>query len=307
MTALRVAIVGFGKIARDQHVPAIAATDGVTLAAVASRNASLPDLPHFTTLEAVVARRPADRCRCSLHAAAGAARAGGGGARGRQACDAGEAAGRERQRTRSPDCGGCARRTDAVRDLAFTLCARGRAGAAMACVAPHQFRAHRLEGGRSRLASGAGLDLGAGRAWRLRSRHQRALDPHKNPAAAAVRDGGRAFFPGQSRGAHCRATFRSRIPKGVPITAEFDFRQTGPQSWDIVVDTDRGPLTLSGGGARLVAGRRGTGRSGGGGISRALSPLYRVGCDGQQRRRPDAASPRRGCLPARPPPDRRKL
>ena len=51
MTTLRLAIVGFGKIARDQHVPAIAATSGVTLAAVASRNASLPDLPHFATLE----------------------------------------------------------------------------------------------------------------------------------------------------------------------------------------------------------------------------------------------------------------
>jgi D-galactose 1-dehydrogenase len=50
MTALRVAIVGFGKIASDQHVPAIAATDGVTLAAIASRRASLPDLPHFTSL-----------------------------------------------------------------------------------------------------------------------------------------------------------------------------------------------------------------------------------------------------------------
>ena len=42
MNPLRVAIVGFGKIARDQHVPAIAATDGVELVAVASRNASLP-------------------------------------------------------------------------------------------------------------------------------------------------------------------------------------------------------------------------------------------------------------------------
>ena len=58
MTALRVAIVGFGKIARDQHVPAIAATDGVTLAAVASRNASLPNLPHFTTLEALLRDGP---------------------------------------------------------------------------------------------------------------------------------------------------------------------------------------------------------------------------------------------------------
>jgi len=58
LTALRVAIVGFGKIARDQHVPAIAATDGVTLAAVASRNARLPDVPHFTTLEELLRDGP---------------------------------------------------------------------------------------------------------------------------------------------------------------------------------------------------------------------------------------------------------
>jgi D-galactose 1-dehydrogenase len=39
---------------------------------------------------------------------------------------------------------------------------------------------------------------------------------------------------------------------GLPITAEFDFRQTGPQSWDIVTDTDQGRMTLSGGGARMA-------------------------------------------------------
>ena len=50
MTALRVAVVGFGKIARDQHIPAIAATESVMVAAIASRHASLPDLPHFGAL-----------------------------------------------------------------------------------------------------------------------------------------------------------------------------------------------------------------------------------------------------------------
>ena len=94
MTALRVAIVGFGKIARDQHVPAIAATDGVTLAAVASPSLAAGPAA-FRNAGGVAARRSADRCRCCVHAAAGAARAGGGGARGRQACDAGKAAGRE--------------------------------------------------------------------------------------------------------------------------------------------------------------------------------------------------------------------
>jgi len=37
-----------------------------------------------------------------------------------------------------------------------------------------------------------------------------------------------------------------------PITASFDFLQSGPQTWEIAVDTDGGHLLLSHGGARLV-------------------------------------------------------
>lgn len=37
----------------------------------------------------------------------------------------------------------------------------------------------------------------------------------------------------------------------LPISAEFDFRQTGPQSWDIAIETDRGQMVLSHGGNRL--------------------------------------------------------
>jgi D-galactose 1-dehydrogenase len=58
MSPLRIAIVGFGKIARDQHVPAIAATEGVELAAIASRNASLAGVPHVTTLEQLLRDGP---------------------------------------------------------------------------------------------------------------------------------------------------------------------------------------------------------------------------------------------------------
>lgn len=39
---------------------------------------------------------------------------------------------------------------------------------------------------------------------------------------------------------------------GFGATAEFDFRQTGPQSWDIEIDTDRGTLHLSHGGNQLT-------------------------------------------------------
>ena len=60
---------------------------------------------------------------------------------------------------------------------------------------------------------------------------------------------------------------RRRLPRdlaltdagGLPIAAEFDFRQTGPQSWDIVVETDAGQLTLSGGGKRLTVHGQGAG------------------------------------------------
>ena len=40
---------------------------------------------------------------------------------------------------------------------------------------------------------------------------------------------------------------------GLPISAEFDFRQTGPQSWDILVDTDEGPDDVVSGGGRIMA------------------------------------------------------
>src|SRR5438477_11653284 len=58
MSPRRMAIVGFGKIARDQHVPAIAATKGMVLTAIASRNASLDGVPHVATLEQLLRDGP---------------------------------------------------------------------------------------------------------------------------------------------------------------------------------------------------------------------------------------------------------
>jgi D-galactose 1-dehydrogenase len=60
-------------------------------------------------------------------------------------------------------------------------------------------------------------------------------------------------FPA-NRDAPIAATLTLADAAGLPISAEFDFRQTGPQSWDIHLDTDGGPVTLSSGGAKLSAG-----------------------------------------------------
>lgn len=47
------------------------------------------------------------------------------------------------------------------------------------------------------------------------------------------------------------ADLHLRGARGAQIHMDLDFRQTGPQNWDIVVETDGGTLTLSDGGAVL--------------------------------------------------------
>ena len=58
MTNLRIAIVGFGKIARTQHVPAIAATPGAALVAVADPNVAEAGVPLFPDLQALLRDGP---------------------------------------------------------------------------------------------------------------------------------------------------------------------------------------------------------------------------------------------------------
>ena len=53
----KIAIVGLGKIAQDQHVPCIAKNKKFKLVATVSRHASLPDLPHFKTLAELIASK----------------------------------------------------------------------------------------------------------------------------------------------------------------------------------------------------------------------------------------------------------
>ncbi|CAJ0729338.1 MAG: Gfo/Idh/MocA family oxidoreductase [Ralstonia sp.] len=54
-----IGIVGVGKIARDQHLPALAAQPGFRLAACASPHSRVDGLPHYTTLDAMLADEPA--------------------------------------------------------------------------------------------------------------------------------------------------------------------------------------------------------------------------------------------------------
>jgi predicted dehydrogenase len=55
---LGIGLVGLGTIARAQHLPAIAATDGLHLAAIASRNAALEGTPCYQNVDALLQAEP---------------------------------------------------------------------------------------------------------------------------------------------------------------------------------------------------------------------------------------------------------
>ncbi len=56
--AEKLALVGIGKIARDQHIPAIENNPDWSLQAAVSRHASIDGLDNFETLDELLDRRP---------------------------------------------------------------------------------------------------------------------------------------------------------------------------------------------------------------------------------------------------------
>lgn len=251
MTALRIAIVGLGKIARDRHVAAIAETDGVTLAAVASPHDSLPDLPHFTTLEALlrdglpidavaICTPPQARCRIAATALA-----------------AGKHVMLEKPPGTSPG------------ELDPLIALAERTGKSL-FAAWHSRHAAAVEPARHWLASRRIRSVQVewkedvrvwhpGQRWIFEADGFGVFDPGINalsiltsilpePVTVTAAD---LCFP-----ANCAAPIAARLSlsdrNGLPVAAAFDFRQTGPQTWTIAVATDEGELLLSSGGARLA-------------------------------------------------------
>ena len=59
---LKIGLLGIGKIARDQHIPALNANPRFELAACASRNATVDGVPSFPDLESMLAAVPDLHC-----------------------------------------------------------------------------------------------------------------------------------------------------------------------------------------------------------------------------------------------------
>lgn len=251
MTDIRIAIVGFGKIARDQHVGAIGAVPGVTLAAVASRNASLPGLPHFATIEELLEKGP-DVDAVSLCTPPQVRRA--------QAAAA-LAAGKHVMLEKPPGIG--------VAELDPLIAMAAAAGRTLFATW-HSRHAPAVEPARQWLAERRVRSVHIswkedvrvwhpGQGWIWEPGGLGVFDPGINALSILTRILPRPVFVTAAELAfpvNCQAPIAANLTLtdigGLPVTAEFDFRQTGPQSWDIVVDTDRGRMTLSSGGARIA-------------------------------------------------------
>ena len=71
-------------------------------------------------------------------------------------------------------------------------------------------------------------------------------------SASAGAEAGRTFLSSQFGDADRGRSSRLTDSHGTPIRAQFDFRQIGPQTWNIDVETDSGDLCLSMGGKTLT-------------------------------------------------------
>jgi D-galactose 1-dehydrogenase len=250
MNPLRVAIVGFGKIARDQHVPAIAATEGVELVAVASRNASLPGVAHAATLDELLRDGP-EIDAVALCTPPQVRQA--------QAVTA-LAAGKHVMLEKPPGA--------TVAEINPLMTAARNAQRSLFATWHSRF-APAVEPARALLAGRKVRSVKItwkedvrvwhpGQAWIFEAGGLGVFDPGINALSILTRilpqplfvTSAELAFPA-NRDAPIAAHLALSDAQGLKISAEFDFRQTGPQSWDIDIETDVGPVTLSRGGAEL--------------------------------------------------------
>jgi D-galactose 1-dehydrogenase len=251
VAAIRLAVVGMGKIARDQHLPAIAANPDFELAATVSPNgAGVDGIAHYRSLEALLAEGPPvdavvlctpPQVRFDLAV---------------EALNGGLHLFLEKPP------GATLSEVAALERLA------GQAGVTLfaswhsrfaAGVAPARdwLQGRRIE----RVHISWREDVRVwhpGQAWIWEPGGLGVFDPGINALSIATHILPQPFFLQDAtlaipanRAAPIAADLRFRDTAGAPITMDLDWRQTGPQSWDISVETDAGPCQLSHGGAVL--------------------------------------------------------
>lgn len=245
------ALVGLGKIARDQHVPALADSSDFELAATVDPQApAIAGIPHFADLRAMRAAMPqiAAVAVCTppqVRALVAAAAIG---------------AGLHVMLEKPP--------AASVSQAQALAQAAKRSGVSL-FAAWHSREAGGVAPARAWLADKTIRSVAIrwredvrqwhpGQAWIWQAGGLGVFDPGINALSiltvllpgAVVLDRAVLDMP-----ANCAAPIAARLELyadgGACVNADFDFRQTGQQTWEIAVDTDAGSLLLQDGGAKL--------------------------------------------------------
>ena len=246
----RLAIVGIGKIARDQHIPSISRNPAFTLAAAVSRHALVQEVENYKTLvemlnscpdvSAVVLCTP-PQVRFELAWAA-------------------LQAGKHVMLEKPP--GATLSEVEILRAEAvargLTLYATWHSQHAAGVAAARDWLARRRIIRLSVVWKEDVRQWHPGQAWIWKAGNAGVFDPGINALSILTR-----ILPARIRlksadlefPSNCEtpiaATLRFVGPSGSSIVADFDWRHTGDPAWDIHVETDDGELLLSGGGSEM--------------------------------------------------------
>ncbi|KRA82631.1 Gfo/Idh/MocA family protein [Altererythrobacter sp. Root672] len=251
MEPIRLAIVGLGKIARDQHLPAIMKNGDFALVATASADgASVVGVPAFDNLEALLASE------MGLDAVA--------------ICTPPQIRGKLAatalhhgvyvllEKPPAVNLSEAEWLADLARSKGATVFAGWHSRFAAGVATARAWLANRQVLGATIVWREDVRTWHPGQDWIWRAGGFGVFDPGINALSIATHilpqpldlTDAELEFPA-NRDAPIAARLSLQDAAGAGIAVDLDWRQTGPQTWDIRIDTDAGPLKLSEGGAKL--------------------------------------------------------
>jgi D-galactose 1-dehydrogenase len=250
MSPINLAIVGVGKIVRDQHLPSVAKNPDFNLIATASRHGTVDGIQSFTAIEAMLDAVPeidaVSLCMPPQYRYEAAHKA--------------LAAGKHVFLEKPPGA-----TLSEVADLESLAASKG----VSLFASWHSRYAAAVEAAKSFLASTSIQSVHV--IWKEDVRHWHpnqdwiwqagglgVFDPGINALSIVTHILPKAIFltratlefP-ENRDAPIAVDLHFKNADNVPVHAEFDWRQTGKQSWDIVAETAAGQMILAEGGSKL--------------------------------------------------------
>ncbi|MGP9663019.1 Gfo/Idh/MocA family protein [Halomonas sp. AOP22-C1-8] len=251
MSHVMIGLVGVGKIARDQHIPAMAAATSCQFVATADPNAVLPGTPGYASLEAMLDAHPeitAVAICTPTHLRYSQARLA-------------LMRGKHVLLEKPPGA-----TLSEVEDL---IAVADQQGVSLFAAWHSRFApgvAHAKQWLAERSIRRVDIEWKEdvrvwhpGQAWIWQPGGMGVFDPGINALSIATAILPQPFFLRQARlqvPENCQTPIAAELSftdhLDTAIEAVFDFRQTGPQTWDIHIDTDGGRVSLTDGGCRLT-------------------------------------------------------